>query len=235
MIVRAGTSGFSYDEWKGSFYPEDLASGDMLDYYAARFDTVEVNNTYYRMPKESVLRGWAEQVPETFRFVLKANRRITHFKKLKGSATEDMEYFWSQAETLGDRLGPILVQLPPNFHKNADRLRDFLDALPDDVRPAFEFRHESWWDDDVYDALRDRNAALVIAQTDEYETPLVATADWGYLRLRKGAYDADEIGEWAERVQAQAWDEAYVFFKHEEAGTGPRLARELLEAADGGR
>ena len=185
MIIRAGTSGFSYDEWKGSFYPEDIASGDMLEYYAGRFDTVEINNTYYRMPNEGVLAVWAESVPEEFRFVLKANRRITHFKKLKGSAVEDMEYFWSQAETLEDRMGPVLVQLPGNFHKNADRLREFLAAIPDGVRPAFEFRHESWWDDEVYDALRERSAALVIAQTEEYTTPLVPTADWGYLRLRR--------------------------------------------------
>ena len=230
MIVRAGTSGFSYAEWKGSFYPEDLSSDAMLEYYAGRFGTVEINNTYYRMPKASVLEGWASQVPEGFRFVLKANRRITHFKKLKGSATEDMDYFWSQATTLGDRLGPILVQLPGNFHRNVERLETFLDALPDGVRPAFEFRHESWWDDDVHAALRDRGAALVIAQTEDYTTPLIATADWGYLRLRKVEYEEGEIGEWAGRVADQPWDEAYVFFKHEEEGTGPELASRFMDA-----
>lgn len=230
MIVRAGTSGFSYKEWKGSFYPEDLSSDEMLDYYGERFGTVEINNTYYRMPKDSVLEGWAGQVPESFRFVLKANRRITHFKKLKGSAVDDMEYFWSQATTLGDMMGPVLVQLPGNFHKNADRIGEFLDALPDGVRPAFEFRHESWWDDDVYDALRDHDAALVIAQTEEYTTPLVPTADWGYLRLRKTEYEDGEVAEWADRVQDQPWDETYVFFKHEEAGTGPELAARFMEA-----
>ena len=233
MIIRAGTSGFSYDEWKGSFYPEAIASGDMLEYYAGRFDTVEINNTYYRMPNEGVLAVWAASVPEGFRFVLKANRRITHFKKLKGSAIEDMEYFWSQAETLEDRMGPVLVQLPGNFHRNADRLREFLAALPDGVRPAFEFRHESWWNDEVYDALRERNAALVIAQTEEYTTPLVPTADWGYLRLRKESYEPGEVEEWAERVKDQQWGETYVFFKHEDEGTGPKLAARFMEAAGG--
>ena len=230
MTIRAGTSGFSYAEWKGSFYPEDLSSDAMLAYYAERFDTVEINNTYYRMPKASVLEGWAAQVADRFRFVLKANRRITHFKKLKGSAVDDMEYFWSQATTLGDRMGPILVQLPPNFHRNLERLRAFLAALPDGVRPAFEFRHESWHDDDVYAALRGRNAALVIAQTEASETPLVATADWGYLRLRKTEYDDGEVAGWAERVQAQPWDEAFVFFKHEDEGTGPALAAQFMGA-----
>lgn len=230
-MVRAGTSGFSYPEWKGSFYPEELPSDEMLGHYAGHFGTVEINNTYYRMPKASVLESWAEQVPEGFRFVLKANRRITHFKKLKGSAVDDMEYFWSQAVTLGDRMGPVLVQLPGNFHKNVERLTAFLAALPDGVRPAFEFRHESWWDDDVHEALRARNAALVIAQTEEYTTPLVPTADWGYLRLRKVEYDEGEVAEWVERVKGQDWDEAYVFFKHEEEGTGPKLAREFMEKA----
>lgn len=232
MIVRAGTSGFSYKEWKGAFYPEDLSSDDMLGYYADHFGTVEINNTYYRMPKDSVLESWAARVPEGFRFVLKANRRITHFKKLKGSAVDDMEYFWSQALTLEERLGPVLVQLPPNFKKNTERLRSFLATIPDGVRPAFEFRHDSWLDDDVYDALRDRNAALVIAQTEESETPLVATADWGYLRLRKAEYEEGEVAEWAERVQDQDWTEAYVFFKHEEEGTGPALAQRFMEAAE---
>ncbi len=230
MTIRAGTSGFSYAEWKGTFYPEDLSSDAMLDYYADHFETVEINNTYYRMPSESVLATWAEQVPDRFRIVLKANRRITHFKKLKGSAVDDMEYFWSQAKTLEQKMGPVLVQLPGNFHKNVERLTEFLDAIPSAIRPAFEFRHESWWDDDVYAALRDRNAALVIAQTEESETPLVATADWGYLRLRKVAYEPGEIEAWVDRVRGQDWDEAYVFFKHEDEGTGPKLAAQFMEA-----
>ena len=229
MKVRAGTSGFSYTEWKGSFYPEDLSTDAMLGFYADHFGAVEINNTYYRMPKDSVLESWAAQVPEAFRFVLKANRRITHFKRLKGSAIEDMEYFWSQAVTLEDRLGPVLVQLPPNFKKDVERLQAFLADIPGGVRPALEFRHSSWLDDEVYDVLRQRNAALVIAQTEEAETPLVPTADWGYLRLRKVEYGAGEVEAWAERVGAQAWDEAYVFFKHEDEGTGPRLATHFMD------
>ena len=233
MKLRAGTSGFSYAEWKGSFYPEDLSSDAMLGYYADRFDTVEINNTYYRMPSESVLAGWSEQVPAEFRFVLKANRQITHFKRLKPEAVEPMEYFWSKATTLGDRLGPILVQLPPNFKKDVGRLAEFLSAIPDGVRPAFEFRHDSWHDDAVYTALSDRSAALVIAQTEDSETPLVPTAGWGYLRLRKVDYEPGEVEEWAERVGGQEWEEAYVFFKHEDEGTGPRLAGRFMDAVEG--
>lgn len=233
MIVRAGTSGFSYKEWKGSFYPEDLPNDGMLAFYAGRFGTVEINNTYYRMPSAGVLEQWAGEVPETFRFVLKANRQITHFKRLKPEAIEPLEYFWSQATTLGDRLGPTLVQLPPNLKKDLPRLRDFLAAIPDGLRPAFEFRHDSWLDDDVYAALGDHAAALVIAQTEETETPLVPTTDWGYLRLRKVDYGEDEVEAWAARVRAQPWKEAYVFFKHEDEGTGPRLAARFMEAAAG--
>lgn len=231
MIVRAGTSGFSYDEWKGVFYPDDLSKDDMLAYYAERFGTVEINNTWYRMPSSEVLDRWAEQVPESFRFILKANRQITHFKRLKPEAVEPLEYFWSQATTLGTRLGAILFQLPPNFKKDLPRLRDFLAALPDGVRPAFEFRHDSWLEDDVFSALADGDAALVVAQTDEAETPVIATAGWGYLRLRKVEYGEGEIEAWAEKVAAQGWAEAFVFFKHEDEGTGPRLARRFLDAA----
>jgi uncharacterized protein YecE (DUF72 family) len=231
--VRAGTSGFSYKEWKGSFYPDDMEPSDMLGFYAGRFGTVEINNTYYRMPSEKLLEGWAAQVPDTFRFVLKANRQITHFKRLKPEAVEPMEYFASKAVTLGDRLGPVLVQLPPNFKKDVPRLSDFLAALPAGIRAAFEFRHDSWLDDAVYDALRERRAALVVAQTEESETPAVATADWGYLRLRKVDYGPGEVEAWAERVADQPWDEAFVFFKHEDEGTGPRLARRFMDAVEG--
>lgn len=224
MNVRAGTSGFSYDEWKGSFYPDDLSKDAMLAYYADRFGAVEINNTWYRMPSAKVLEQWAAEVPASFRFVLKANRQITHFKRLKAEAIEPLEYFWSQATTLGDRLGPILIQLPPNLKKDLPRLQEFLGAMPDGLRGAFEFRHESWLSDDVYTALSDHSAALVIAQTEDEETPLVATTAWGYLRLRKVDYAEGEVETWAERVRAQPWEEAYVFFKHEEEGTGPRLA-----------
>lgn len=234
MHIRAGTSGFAYKEWKGTFYPEDLKNADMLAYYADRFGSVEINNTYYRMPSEKVLGDWSSQVPDGFTFVLKANRQITHFKRLKEPAYEPMEYFCSQATTLGERLGPVLFQLPPNLKKDVPRLTAFLAALPAGIRPAFEFRHDSWLDDDTYDALRGRDAALVIAQTGEEETPLVATASWGYLRLRKVEYDEGEVEDWARRVMRQDWSDAYVFFKHEDEGTGPALAGRFLAAVGGG-
>ena len=230
MAVRAGTSGFSYKEWKGSFYPEELPASGMLAYYAGRFGAVEINNTYYRMPSDSTLRGWAEQVPADFRFVLKANRQITHFKRLKPEALEPLAYFCDRATALGDRLGPILFQLPPNLKADRPRLEAFLDALPAGIRAAFEFRHPSWLEDDVFDALRARNAALVVAQTEDDEVPFVPTADFGYLRLRKVEYGPGEVEAWAERVASSSWDEAYVFFKHEDEGTGPALARRFLDA-----
>jgi uncharacterized protein YecE (DUF72 family) len=228
VIIRAGTSGFSYDEWKGGFYPDDISKGAMLGFYAGRFDAVEINSTWYRMPSDSMLEQWAAEVPESFRFVLKANRQITHFKRLKPEAMEPLEYFWSRATALGDRLGPVLFQLPPNLKKDLPRLRDFLAGGPSGIRAAFEFRHESWLDDDVYSILAEHSAALVIAQTEDVETPLVATADWGYLRLRKVDYGEGEVEAWAERVATQPWREAYVFFKHEDEGTGPQLATRFL-------
>jgi uncharacterized protein YecE (DUF72 family) len=227
MRVLAGTSGFSYKEWKGAFYPGDLPAEEMLRFYAARLPAVEINNTFYRMPKAELLAGWAEQVPDGFRFVLKASQRITHHKRLKEVA-EEVGYFFRVAATLGDRLGPVLFQLPPNLKKDLPRLSDFLDLLPAATRAAVEFRHASWFEDDVYEALRARGAALCIAEDEELSTPPVATAAWGYLRLRRADYGDAEVLAWADRVRAQPWDEAYVFFKHEDAGTGPRLAAELL-------
>ena len=234
MKVRTGTSGFSYKEWKGAFYPEDLAADGMLAYYAERLPAVEINNTFYRMPNSEILDNWAAQVPDSFRFVLKASRQITHSKRLK-DAGEPVEYFMSQARSLGERLGPTLVQLPPNLKKDVERLRSFLQAIPQDTRPAFEFRHESWHDDDVLTALEEHGAALVIADTEELTAPRRATTDWGYLRLRRVAYDADDVADWAAWVRDQEWHEAYVFFKHEDAATGPRLAGEFIDAvgADG--
>ena len=228
MRVLAGTSGFSYKEWKGSFYPEDLPAEDMLRFYASKFPAVEINNTFYRMPKPALLSGWAEQVPEDFRFVLKASQRITHFKRLKEAASE-VEYFFDVAKTLGPRLGPALFQLPPNLKKDLPRLESFLAALPAGVRAALEFRHASWFEDDVFAALSARGAALCIAEDEELATPPVATAPWGYLRLRRQDYGEAEVAAWTDRIRAQAWDEAYVFFKHEDADTGPKLAVQLLQ------
>jgi uncharacterized protein YecE (DUF72 family) len=233
MRVLAGTSGFSYKEWKGSFYPEDLPAEEMLRFYAARLPAVEINNTFYRMPKPALLSGWADQVPPEFRFVLKASQRITHHKRLKDAAQE-VEYFFGVASTLGERLGPALFQLPPNLKKDLPRLESFLAVLPQGARAAFEFRHASWFEEDVFAALRASGAALCIAEDEELATPFVATAEWGYLRLRRQDYSDSDVGAWAERLRAQTWNEAYVFFKHEDAGAGPRLATELLKHFDGG-
>jgi uncharacterized protein YecE (DUF72 family) len=226
--LLAGTSGFAYKEWKGTFYPEDLKDTEMLRYYAARFPSVEINNTFYRMPKVELLEKWAAEVPEGFTFVLKAPQRITHQGRLK-NAGDPLGYFLQAAEVLGARLGPLLFQLPPFFHKDVERLRAFLALLPPQRRAAFEFRHESWADAEVQDALRARGAALCIADTDEDEQPppVIATAAWGYLRLRRTAYAPDALREWAARIRAQQWSEAYVFFKHEDSGTGPALAKEF--------
>jgi uncharacterized protein YecE (DUF72 family) len=226
MRVFVGTSGFSYKEWKGSFYPEDIEDSEMLRYYASRLTTVEINNTFYRMPTRPLLEKWAEQVPARFTFVLKGARRITHMKRLDGAA-DDVDYFLKTAAVLGERLGPILFQLPPFFKKDVERLRGFLALLPAGTRAAFEFRHESWFDDEVYEALRSGSGVLVAADTDEAEPsgpPLVATARFGYLRLRRSDYDDAALRAWAEKLRAQPWDEAFVFFKHEDAGKGALFA-----------
>src|SRR5215831_15281341 len=228
MRVLAGTSGFSYKEWKGSFYPEDLPAARMLSYYAERLPAVEINNTFYRMPKPALLESWAAEVSPEFRFVLKASQRITHFKRLKETGAE-VDYFFGVASTLGERLGPVLVQLPPNLKKDLPRLEAFLATLPASARPAFEFRHASWFEDDVFAALRSKGAALCVAEDEELATPLVATAAWGYLRLRRQDYDDAAVSEWAGKIRAQTWEEAYAFFKHEDAGSGPRLAAALAE------
>jgi uncharacterized protein YecE (DUF72 family) len=218
MQVHVGTSGYSYREWRGSFYPEDLKNADMLRFYAERFPCVEVNNTFYRMPKAAILEGWADQVPPGFLFVLKASQQITHRKRLK-EAREPLDYLLKTASVLGERLGPVLFQLPPYFKKDVARLRDFLALLPEGRPFAFEFRHETWADDEVRDALRERNAALVCADTEDFGedgAPIVSTADWGYLRLRRCDYSDGELAPWAHRIRAQPWQRAFVFFKHED-------------------
>jgi uncharacterized protein YecE (DUF72 family) len=223
----AGTSGYAYKEWKGPFYPEKLPQDQMLRFYGERFSTVEINNTFYRMPSEKLLLNWAAQVPETFAFVLKASQRITHQKRLH-EVGEELGYFLRTASVLGSRLGPTLFQLPPNFKKDLPRLNAFLDLLPHRWRAAMEFRHASWRDDEVYDALRRRGVAWCVADTEEDAAPVVTTADWGYLRLRREGYAADDLARWAESVLAQPWRDAFVFFKHEDAGAGPALARAFL-------
>ena len=224
MHIAIGTSGYAYKEWKGTFYPADLKADAFLRYYASQFHTVEINNTFYRMPKESVLLGWAEQVPADFTFCLKLSQKITHYGRLN-QVQEEMAYFLKTATVLGPRLGPTLIQLPPNFKKDLPRLTDFLTLLPRGWRAAFEFRHASWFEDEVYSALKGHNCALGAADEDDETRPFAATADWGYLRLRREAYTADDLTGWAARVTSQAWQDAFVFFKHEDAGTGPRLAK----------
>jgi len=226
MRVLTGTSGFSYPAWKGSFYPADLPAARMLASYAERLPAVEVNNTFYRMPSGRTLAGWREQVPAAFRFALKAPQRVTHLLRLR-EAADPVAHFHRVAGELGDRLGPALYQLPPNLKKDLPRLADFLALLPTGARVAFEFRHPSWFSDDVYDALRARNAALCVAESEDLEVPLVPTADFGYLRLRREDYGAGELTAWAERILAQPWGEAYAFFKHEDPGKGPRFAAAL--------
>ncbi len=228
MRLLVGTSGYQYKEWKGSFYPEDMKEAAMLPYYALRLDACEINNTFYRMPKPETVRKWAGQTPDTFRFCLKAPQRITHVKRLAG-AEEDTAFFVASARELGSKLGPSLFQLPPYLRKGADRLREFLAALPGGFPAAFEFRHDSWFDDEIFGILRERGAALVIAEDEKKAAPLVATAPFGYLRLRRQDYGEAELAAWAEKVRAQPWQEAHVFFKHEDAGAGPRLAKRFRE------
>jgi uncharacterized protein YecE (DUF72 family) len=226
--LSVGTSGYSYKEWKGSFYPEKLPAKEMLAHYAKKLPAVEINNTFYRLPKAGVLETWAEQVPAGFRFSLKASRRITHFKRLK-EAGDETSYLLDTAGVLGDKLGVVLFQLPPHLKKDLPRLAAFVEALPPGTPAAFEFRHGSWEDDEVRDCLRSRNCALVLADTDEADPPaFVPTADWGYLRLRRTSYDEAALDGWRRKIAEQPWKEAFVFFKHEDEAAGPRMAAEFL-------
>ena len=194
MPIWVGTSGYNYPEWKGSFYPETLPAAKMLPYYAERFPTVEINYTFYRMPTPKLIAGWRAQVPPAFRFTLKAPRRITHDRRLRAAdVQEPLQGFLTAAAELGPQLGALLFQLPPNFKKDTARLDDLLALLPADLHPAFEFRHESWLADDVYERLRGGRGALCVADTGESQTPLVPTADWGYFRLRDEGYTPADI------------------------------------------
>lgn len=236
MKILAGTSGYAFKEWKGTFYPSDLKNDDMLGFYASRFPTVEINNTFYRMPRENVLLDWASKVPDGFTFALKASQRITHHARLKPeSSAELVGFLLKNTALLGDRLGPILFQLPPNLKKDMDRLRGFLELLPADRRFVFEFRHASWFEDDVFAALRERGVAMCIAEQEEFKCPVVCTASWGYLRLHRLDYDEGALGEWARCVASQPWTEAYVYFKHDEGvGSGPPAVNAFVAAVQAG-
>jgi uncharacterized protein YecE (DUF72 family) len=229
MQFFVGTSGYSYKEWKGTFYPEKLPQKEMLSYYAQRFSTVEINNTFYRMPRASVLESWLEQVPDVFRFVLKAPQLITHRKRLI-DAESATDHFLRTASALKERQGPALFQLPPNLKKDLPRLDGFLRFLSE-TPAAIEFRHESWFDDEVYDCLRANSCALCVADSDDLQVELVSTARFGYVRLRREDYADEHLGEWIKRIKSQDWDTAYVFFKHEDEGTGPKFAARFLHLA----
>lgn len=234
MHAYVGTSGFAYDFWKGDLYPEKIDKDAMLECYARSFNAVEINATYYRIPRATVVQRWAEAVPDHFRFVIKASRRITHFARLV-DCIDTVEYMLSQLEPLGDKLGPMLFLLPPGLQRDVPRLQGFLGQLPAAVRPVFEFRHASWFEDEVYDVLRSRNAAMCVGDYDRddarklgrAETPLHATANFGYLRLRVEGYEEPTLVDWAARGLA-LWDELYVFFAHEESA--PKHVRLMNEA-----
>ena len=228
--LLAGASGYSFKEWQGSFYPDKIKAEDMLAWYAQRLPTVEINNTFYRMPKAAVLENWAQATPPDFRFAIKASRRITHDARIKADAADSVAYLYRMLVSLGDKLGAVLFQLPPNLKKDLPRLEAFLKMLPEGHRAAFEFRNESWFDEEVYALLRQANAALVLSEReDNAPPPLVETAPWGYLRLRLEEYSADDMQRWAARVAATGWRDTFAYFMHEP--TAPGYARALLDCA----
>ena len=231
MRLLAGASGYSFKEWKGSFYPADMKPDGMLAWYAERLPTVEINNTFYQMPKASVLENWARTAPENFRFAIKASRRITHLARLKvETAADSLAYLYRNLAALGPKRGPVLFQLPPFIKKDLPRLADFLAILPPDHRAAFEFRHDSWFDDDVYDALKSAGAALCVSEREEAAPPpLVGTAPWGYVRLRMEQYSDAELKQWAARLAQTAWSDVHVYFMHEP--TAPAYAQALMRFA----
>ena len=231
MKLHVGTSGYSYKAWKGNFYPEDLPAKEMLSYYSRRLPAVEINNTFYRLPQATMIENWKEQVPDEFRFSIKATQRITHIKRLN-NVVEETKYLLDTSGLLGERLGVVLFQLPPNMKKDSGRLKSFLESLPSDIRVAFEFRHETWFDDETFDLLRKKDHALVVSDTDEKPlSEIIGTAGWGYLRLRRTSYNENDLDDWMKRVKDQKWKDAFVFFKHEDEGVGPKLAARFLELA----
>ncbi|MBL8343207.1 MAG: DUF72 domain-containing protein [Rubrivivax sp.] len=225
--LLAGASGYAYDEWKGAFYPDKLRTDEMLGWYARHLRTVEINNTFYRMPRRSVLEQWAAVVPEGFSFAIKASRRITHEARLKAEdAAEAVGYLYRNLEVLGGRRGPVLFQLPPFLKRDVPRLASFIALLPTGHRAAFEFRDESWLSDEVFETLRAADAALCLTEREDHGAPRwVATASWGYVRLRLEQYGEAELAEWAVRIAAAPWGDAHVYFMHEP--TAPRYAAAL--------
>ena len=232
MSLYVGTSGYSYKEWKGSFYPDKISAKDMLSYYASRLQAVELNNTFYRLPQESMIDTWKAQVPDNFRFSVKASQLITHFKKLKDAAKET-RLMLKRFAAFEDRLGAVLFRLPPDMKKDIKRLETFLKHLPADPPAAFQLEDPTWLDEKVLALLRSQNRALSITDTDEMPISQInKTADWGYVRLRRVNYSESELKEWVARIRAQDWTNTYVFFKHEDEGTGPQLAARFLHLAN---
>jgi len=226
--LLAGASGYAFKEWKGDFYPEKIKPEEMLAYYAARLPTVEINNTFYRMPGVEMLKAWVGATPERFRFAIKAPRRITHIARLKPEATDSVAFLYRNLAALGDKRGPVLFQLPPNLKKDLPRLEAFLAVLPEDHRAAFEFRNETWFAEDVYAALKAAGASLCFSEReDNAPPPLVETASWGYIRLRLENYSSDDLRAWARRLAATSWRPIHAYFMHEP--TAPAYARTLME------
>lgn len=229
MKIYAGTSGFAYKEWKGKFYPEKIPPKEMLHFYSERLGAVEINNTFYRMPRESVLKSWAEQVSGGFIFALKAPQVITHIKQLR-NVFEETEYLFKTLSVLGGKLGPVLFQFPKSFRANAPALEDFLALIPGDTDCAFDFRSPTWLDAGMPDLLRKKGCSLCMEDTDENPVnEIISTATWGYLRLRRSEYPEDGLSEWAERILSQKWERAFVFFKHEDGARGAEMALRFQE------
>jgi uncharacterized protein YecE (DUF72 family) len=233
MRILAGASGYSFKEWRGTFYPEKMKPEEMLPFYSARLPTVEINNTFYRMPRASVLEDWARATPADFRFSIKSPRRITHMGRLKPeSVAESLGFLYTNLASLGGKRGPVLFQCPPMMKKDVARLEGFLALLPPDHRAAFEFRNESWFADDVYAALRSAGASLCFSEReDNAPPPLVETAPWGYVRLRLEEYSQADLAQWAKRLAATGWNDTFVYFMHEP--TAPEYAQTLMKLASG--
>ena len=232
-MIHVGTSGYNYPEWRGTFYPVDFPASKMFGYYAERFHAVEINYTFYRMPTPKTTQAWRDQAPEGFTYSLKAPRRITHERRLK-DCEDSVQFFVEAARVLGPHLGPLLFQLPPNLKCDLARFETFLQWLPSDLRCAFEFRHDSWLNDDVYALLEARGVALAIADFGDHTSPLHPTAPFAYFRLRDEGYGPADLERWAKDIldRGDRWKDAWVFFKHEEEGKGPEFAREFLEIVE---
>ena len=231
MKLWVGTSGYNYPEWKGTFYPQKMPAAKMLSYYAQHFSTVEINYTFYRTPNEKILAGWSAETPENFKLTLKAPKRLTHIARLR-ECGDLLAYFLRTAATLGPKLGAILFQLPPYFRKDLEVFDAFVQLLPEGTCAAFEFRHGSWMDPEVFARLRARDLALCVADSEKFSTPVEITARYGYFRLRDEGYKPDDLVRWAQVIRERAahCSDVFVYFKHEESGIGPQFAKILLEA-----